>query len=124
LNQSITFMPTKYLHLTLGHQYVSENPYFRNSNLVFSRIYARINDDWGFAMNHIFETYDGTVEFQSYSLTRDLSSWVASLGVMFRENRGGPDENGIIFSLTLKDFPQVNLPLDIDPNPSGRGGVQ
>jgi lipopolysaccharide export system protein LptA len=124
LNQSITFMPTKYLHLTLGHQYVSENPYFRDSSLLFSRIYARINDNWGFAMNHIFEMDDGTMEFQSYSLTRDLSSWVASLGVMFRENRGGPDDNGIIFSLTLKDFPQVNLPLDIDPNPSGRGGVQ
>jgi LPS-assembly protein len=124
LNQGITFMPDPNLHLTLGHQYVSDSPYFRDSNIVFSRVYARLNHNWGFAMNHIFEMDDGTMEFQSYSVTRDLSSWIASLGVMFRDNRGGPDDNGIIFSLTLKDFPQVNIPLDIDPNPSGRGGNQ
>jgi hypothetical protein len=34
------------------------------------------------------------------------------------------NEYGLLLSLTLKDFPQVNLPLDIDPNPSGRGGSQ
>ncbi|HYF36237.1 MAG TPA: LPS assembly protein LptD, partial [Prosthecobacter sp.] len=124
LNQGITFMPVQNLHLTLGHQYVDGSPYFRDSNLIFSRVYARLNDNWGFAMNHIFEMDDGTMEFQSYSVTRDLTSWIASLGLMFRDNRGGPDDNGIIFSLTLKDFPQVNIPLDIDPNPSGRGGDQ
>jgi lipopolysaccharide export system protein LptA len=124
LNQGITFMPDPNLHLTLGHQYVSDSPYFRDSNIIFSRVYARLNHNWGFAMNHIFEMDDGTMEFQSYSITRDLSSWIASLGVMFRENRGGPNDNGIILSLTLKDFPQVNIPLDIDPNPSGRGGNQ
>lgn len=36
----------------------------------------------------------------------------------------GRSELGILFSLTMKDFPQVTLPLDIDPNPSGRGGSQ
>ncbi|MDZ4287647.1 MAG: LPS assembly protein LptD, partial [Prosthecobacter sp.] len=124
LNQGVTFMPGRNVYFTLGHQYVSDNPYFRDSNLIFSRVYTRLNSNWGFAMNHIFEMDDGTMEFQSYSITRDLSSWVASLGVMFRDNRGGPGDNGIIFSLTLKDFPQVNIPLDIDPNPSGRGGNQ
>lgn len=124
LNQGITFMPSRNTHLTLGHQYVSDSPYFRDSNLIFSRVYTRLNSNWGVSMNHIFEMDDGTMEFQSYSVTRDLSSWVASLGVMFRDNRGGQDDNGIILSLTLKDFPQVNIPLDIDPNPSGRGGNQ
>ncbi len=124
LNQGVTFMPMKSLQFTLGHQYVNDSPYFGDSSLVFSKIYARVNDNWGFAMNHIYEMDDGTMEFQSYSVTRDLSSWMASVGAMVRDNRNGLSDYGILFSLTLKDFPQVNIPLDIDPNPSGRGGNQ
>jgi hypothetical protein len=75
-------------------------------------------------MNHVFEADDGTMEFQSYSITRDLTSWVASLGAMQRDNRNGQSEFGLLFTLTLKDFPNLTIPLDIDPNPSGRGGNQ
>jgi LPS-assembly protein len=124
LNQGITFMPVKNMQLTLGHQYVSDSPFFADSSLIFSRIYARLTDNWGFAMNHIYEMDDGVIEFQSYSVTRDLSSWVASVGAMVRDNRNGLSEFGVLFSLTLKDFPQISMPLDIDPNPSGRGGDQ
>lgn len=125
LNQGITFMPTSNLSLSLGHQYLNGSPYVaQDSSLLFSRVYARVTDTWGLAMNHIYEMDDGVVEFQSYSVTRDLTSWVASLGAMMRDNRNGRSELGILFSLTMKDFPQVTLPLDIDPNPSGRGGSQ
>jgi LPS-assembly protein len=124
LNQGITFMPGKNVQMTLGHQYVSDSPFFVDSSLIFSRIYARLTDNWGFSMNHIFEMDDGTMEFQSYSVSRDLSSWVASVGAMVRDNRNGLSDYGLLFSLTLKDFPQLSVPLDIDPNPSGRGGNQ
>jgi hypothetical protein len=43
---------------------------------------------------------------------------------MMRDNRNGQAEMGILLSLTLKDFPNLTLPLDFDPNPSGRGGSQ
>jgi hypothetical protein len=123
-NQGVTFMPSDSMSVTLGHQFINDNPYFQDSNLFFSRIYARITDNWGFAMNHVFEADDGTMEFQSYSITRDLTSWVASLGAMQRDNRNGQSEFGLLFTLTLKDFPNLTIPLDIDPNPSGRGGNQ
>lgn len=122
LNQGITLMPNRHVQFTLGHQYVSDSPYFQDSSLVFSRIYARLSDNWGVAMNHIYEMDDGTLEFQSYSVTRDLSSWMASVGAMVRDNRDGLADYGVLFTLTLKDFPQLSIPLDIDPNPSGRGG--
>ncbi len=122
LNHGITFMPVKSLHLTVGHQYLSDHPFFRESSLLFSRIYARLSDNWGLAMNHVYEIDDGTLEFQSYSITRDLTSWVASVGAMIRDNRNGLKEYGILLSFTLKDFPQLSIPLDIDPNPTGRGG--
>jgi hypothetical protein len=124
VNQGITFLPSSKVSLTLGHQYVADSPYIQDSSLMFSRIYARFNDNWGFAMNHVYELDDGTLEFQSYSFTRDLSSWIASVGAMVRDNRGGRTDTGIMLSFTLKDFPQFTLPLDIDPNPSGRGGNQ
>lgn len=124
INHGVTFMPVRDLWFTLGHQYVDDHPTFPNSSLVFSRVYARLTENWGLSMNHIFEADDGTMEFQSYSITRDLSSWVASIGAMVRDNRNGLQDYGILLSLTLKDFPQLSLPLDIDPNPAGRGGAQ
>ncbi len=123
-NQGITFMPASTLSLTIGHQYISNSPNFPDSNLIFARTYARLTDNWGFSMNHVYEMDDSTMEFQSYSVTRDLTSWVASIGAMQRDNRNGQTEFGILFSLTLKDLPSVTIPLDIDPNPSGRGGSQ
>jgi LPS-assembly protein len=123
-NQGISFMPSDSMSFTVGHQFINDNPFFQDSNIFFSRVYARINDNWGFTMNHVFEADDGTMEFQSYSITRDLTSWVASIGAMQRDNRNGQSEVGILFSLTLKDFPNLTIPLDFDPNPSGRGGNQ
>lgn len=125
VNQGIGLMPMASLSLNLGHQFINDNPYLsQNSDLFFSKIYARLNDNWGFAMNHVYEGNDGTMEFQSYSLTRDLSSWVVSMGGMMRNNRGGQTDSGIMLTFTLKDFPNFTIPFDIDPNPSGRGGSQ
>jgi hypothetical protein len=124
LNQGIGLMPTASLSLNLGHQFISDNPAFQDSDLFFSRIFARLNDNWGFAMNHVYEGNDGTMEFQSYSITRDLSSWVVSVGGMMRNNRGGQTDSGLMLTFTLKDFPNFTIPFDIDPNPSGRGGSQ
>ena len=120
-NYGITWMANKSLSITLGHQYISDHPFFENSSLVYSRLYARLNENWGVSMNHVYEMDDSTLEYQSYSVHRDLNSWVASLGALFRDNRGVTDM-GLIFSMTLKEFPQVSIPLDTDPNPTGRGG--
>jgi len=125
LNNSITFMPSKDISMTLGHQYLDGHPYFPGqSSRVFSRIYARLTENWGLSTSHIFEGDDGVVEFQSYSITRDLSSWVISLGAMVRDNRGGASDFGILLGFTLKELPQLNFDLNIDPTPGGAGGQQ
>jgi|JI10StandDraft_1071094.scaffolds.fasta_scaffold47911_3 LPS-assembly protein len=122
VNHGFTFLPTRSLSFTIGHQYMSDHPLFQNSSLFFTRIYARLNENWGFSMNHVFEADDSTLEYQSYSVHRDLSSWSASVGALIRDSRNGVSDYGVLFSLTLKDFPQVSIPLDMDPNPTGRGG--
>lgn len=121
VNSNITWMPTKRFSLTLGHQLLNGNPIFQDSSLVYSRIYTKINDNWGFSMNHIYEMDDSTLEYQSYSVHRDLASWTMAVGGLIRDNRG-TNEYGVVLSLTLKDFPSVSIPLDLDPNPTGRGG--
>jgi hypothetical protein len=46
---------------------------------------------------------------------RDFSSWVASLGTQVRESQGqGQPDLGVLFILTLKDAPQVTLPISFD----------
>jgi hypothetical protein len=117
-NYGVTFMPTSSVQISLGHQLIKDHPFFPNSSLLYSRVYARVNDNWGVSMNHSFEADDNVLEYQSYSIHRDLTSWVATLGAMVRDNRGVTDL-GVIFSMTLKDFPQVSLPLDTASNPGG-----
>ena len=118
-NYGVTFMPQKDISVTLGNQYIQDHPFFSNSNLLYSNLYVRLNDNWAVSMNHVYEAATSTLEYQSYSVHRDLNSWVASLGFVQRDN-GGIKQVGAVFSLTLKDFPQVSVPLDTDPNPTGR----
>lgn len=123
VNTGLTWMPVKNFSWSLGHAYFNGNPIFVDSNLFNSRIYARLSENWGFSMNHIYEAADHTLEYQSYSVHRDLSSWIFSLGGLIRQNRGTNSDSdfGIVFTMTLKDFPQASLPLDLDPNPAGQG---
>lgn len=123
-NNGIVWMPSRHSSIEFGHQHISDHPFFLDSSLLYTRFYARFTDNYGFSMNHIYEADDGTLEFQSYNFTRDLSSWVASIGLMARDNRNGASDFGILLSFTLKDFPQLNFDLDVDPNPTGRGGKQ
>ncbi len=118
-NYGVTFMPDKNISFTIGNQYLENHPLFPNSNLWYTRFYLRMNDEWGFSMNHVYEFAVRELQYQSYSVHRDFTSWMASFGFLQRDN-GGVKDFGVIFSLTLKDFPQVTIPLDTDPNPTGR----
>jgi len=114
INNRLSFQPTKNWQFGLGHQLLQDHPFFEDSSLVTLNTYSRLNENWGFGMIQRYEIDDSTLEVQQYSLHRDLTSWTASLGALFRDNRGD-QEFGIIFSLTLKAFPQVTIPLQLDP---------
>ncbi len=123
-NNSVTWLINKNASFEMGHQYIHDHPFFRNSSLLYTRFYARLNEDFGFNTYHIYEATGGILQFQSYSISKDLSSWVASFGVMSRNNGNGISDFGLLLSFTLKDFPKFNFDLDMDPNPGGRGGKQ
>ena len=98
---------------TFGYRYLDGHPVLLDSDRFDVQTYFRLNDDWGVGSRHVLELDDSTLELEQYTLHRDLGNWVAGLGFTHRDNRL-EDEYGVIFSLTLKDFPSVSLPFQID----------
>ncbi len=109
------FMPTDNFRFSVGHYYLSDHPFFQDADLLTLDTYTRLGNEWGISTAHRFEADDGTVEYQQYTVHRDIGSWVASVGGIVRDNRTGKNEYGVVLSLTLKAFPKVRLPVDFEP---------
>lgn len=121
LNTSVGMMVSPDVRVELGHRYINGNPFFIDSNLINLGAYVRLGDHWAISFRESYEFEDSTLESQRYELHRDLSSWVASLGFTIRDNRG-EESYGVLLTFTLKDLPNVRLPLSIDPDVSGGTG--
>lgn len=113
LDSRLRFMPTANVEISFGYHLLNGHPVFIDSNRFDIRSYARVNEHWGFGTIHGFELDDSTLETVQYTFHRDLGNWVAGLGFTRRDNRLN-QEYGVVFSLTLKDFPSVSLPFKID----------
>jgi hypothetical protein len=120
VNTSINFQPTANTVLTLGHRYLEGNPLFLDSSLFTVGGYYRLNDNWGFGFLEQYEANTNIVEQQRYSIYRDLTSWVGSLGAIIRNN-GGVKEYGVLLTFTLKAFPKFGLDLNFDPAGTNQG---
>jgi len=121
LNTNLGVMVSPDVRLDVGHRYINGNPFFLDSNYVNFGAYVRLGDNWAFSFRESYEFQDATLESQRYELHRDLSSWVASLGLTVRDNRGA-ESYGLLLTFTLKDLPNVRLPISVDPDLSGTGG--
>jgi LPS-assembly protein len=120
VNTNLNFMVNRNIQLNVGHRYLEGNAFFNDSNLGSLGAYLRFTDNWAFSFREQYEFQTSTLESQRYELHRDLSSWVASLGVIIRNN-DGIDEYGLLLTFTLKDLPNVRLPLAFDPEDIGGG---
>ncbi|MEI9897968.1 MAG: hypothetical protein WDN28_29955 [Chthoniobacter sp.] len=122
VNTAFSFQVSRDLTVSLGERYINGNTQFQNSNLVTMGGYYRINDNWAFSFGEQYEFETSTLEAQTYSISRDLSSWVASFGLTL-EDDGGKQTVGLILTFTLKDLPSVRLPAAFDPSTiAGLGG--
>jgi LPS-assembly protein len=110
--------PLANLQVSVAHRYLNGNPFFQDSSLFVVGGYYRINDNWGIGVQEQYEAATDTLEQQRYSIYRDLSSWVASLGGVIRDNKGSK-EYGILFTVTLKAFPKFGFDLNFDPSSEG-----
>ncbi len=112
-NSYLHFMPTNYFDFTMSTHRLSGQPLLPNANSFDIHTYTRLSENWGLGTYHVLELDDSTVEFQQYSIHRDLGNWVAGMGFTIRDNRL-TQEYGLIFSLTLKEFPSVALPFKVN----------
>ncbi len=111
LASNVRFMPTDQFEFTLGYRWLNGHPFLQDSSRIHLSTYSRINQDWGFGTRHTYELDDGVLEHQQYTIHRDLGQWVAGTGLTVRDSRLD-EEYGIVFFLTLKDFPSVSLPFE------------
>jgi LPS-assembly protein len=118
VNTTVNFQPNANTLLSVGHRYLNNNPFFANSSLFTVGGYYRINDNWGVGVQEQYEASTHILEQQRYSLYRDLTSWVASIGGIVRDN-GGVKEYGVLLTFTLKALPKFSFDLNFDPGGAG-----
>ncbi len=111
VNTSVNFMPTRDWSLRIGHRYIDGNTFFADDSQLNFYSYYRVNDHWSFSFYEQYEFNSEVLQYQRYMIHRDLSSWIASIGTEIRDNLGGDRELGVLLVMTLKDAPQVTLPL-------------
>ncbi|HEY3897273.1 MAG TPA: hypothetical protein VGM54_01590 [Chthoniobacter sp.] len=114
VNTNLTWLVTPDWSVSVGDRYINDNPQFPNSNLANLSTYFRLTDNWALSIGEQYEFVTNTLETQTYTVSRDLSSWIASLGLQV-ENSGGVKSYGLIVTFTLKDLPSVRLPFTMNP---------
>lgn len=114
VNTNVNVQPIPNLQLSFAHRYLNSNPFFDNSSLFVFGGYYRIDDNWGIGVSEQYEGATGVLEQQRYSIYRDLTSWVASVGAIIRDN-GGVKEYGVLLTFTLKALPKFSFDLNFDP---------
>jgi len=114
VNTNVSIQPIANLQFNFGHRYLNQNPFFDNSSLYVLSGYYRFNDNWGIGIQEQYEGTTGILEQQRYSIYRDLTSWVASVGAIIRDN-GGVKEYGVLLTFTLKALPKFSFDLNFDP---------
>ena len=114
VNTNVSIQPIANLQVNFGHRYLNQNPFFDNSSLYVLSGYYRFNDNWGIGIQEQYEGTTGILEQQRYSIYRDLTSWVASVGAIIRDN-GGVKEYGVLLTFTLKALPKFGFDLNFDP---------
>ncbi|HEX8281022.1 MAG TPA: hypothetical protein VF551_06575, partial [Chthoniobacterales bacterium] len=114
INTGVHVQPAASLAMDFGHRFLNENPFFADSSLFYYGAYYRVNDNWSVGGGGRYESNSKILEEQRYTIYRDLTSWVGSLGAVIRNN-GGKKEYGFLISFTLKALPKFSFDLNFDP---------
>jgi len=114
-NTTLTWTVTPNIDVTLLHSYLNHNPLEPKTNSIYLQNYFRINSNWGFSILEEYDQTTGRLGVQKYTFHRDLSSWIASLGLYENNNGGGKNTYGVELILTLKDLPKYGFPVNLSP---------
>ena len=127
LNTELSFMPVRNFSFTFGTRYINNYGGTQNDNQYPFSAFWKANDHWSFSLQEIYNTpaantasSQNALIYQRYMIHRDLSSWIVSFGAEVRANQAQGNQSaqnqyGALLSFTLKDLPQVTLPLAFSP---------
>jgi lipopolysaccharide export system protein LptA len=133
-NTDFNFMPVRSLSFGFGTRYLNNYNGVSDNNQYPLSVFWRANDNWSFSAQEIYNTQQGEANsliYQRYLIHRDLSSWIISFGAEVRGNQASStpgvqnigNQYGALLTFTLKDLPQVTLPLAFGGlSQSGGGG--
>jgi hypothetical protein len=110
INHTLTLTPNDWWSLSLGHRYLRDTSELGpGNNLIIATMFYKLNENWGVRISEHYEARDHVLEYQYYSLYRDFRSWTGALTFRVRDNRSGPDDFAVGFSLSLKAFPRYGV---------------
>jgi len=122
---NFSLMPAQNFQCAVGYHYLNSRPtrhlsgIYKPSSSNMSQIafdvYLRLNDNWAISSQGQCDINRRLLSRQRYFIHRDLSSWIASLGMDIRKNQGQKPQTGITLIMTLKAAPQVVIPIGWDP---------
>ncbi len=114
INTTCDWLINPNIEFRIGHQYLQSNPYYQDSSELSFYTYLRLNDNWAFSIYEDYEFKTGLLNQQTYSLHRDLSSWVGAVGLNITNNGTGKRQIALVLTFTLKDLPRFGLPLNLN----------
>jgi hypothetical protein len=128
-NTDFSFHPLKSFSFTVGTRYINNYNGVTDQNQYPISAFWRVNDNWSMSASGIYNTQPNEPNqfiSETYMINRDLSSWIMSFGLQVFNNQTSSSQSaqtqyGALLTFTLKDFPQVTVPLALSPS-GGQGG--
>lgn len=123
LNTDFMVMPTRNFSFNFGTRYIDNYNGAQNDNQYPFGGFWKFNDNWSLSAQEVYNTSPAgpgstgnSLIYQRYMVHRDLSSWIVSFGAEVRANQSqgttsAENQYGALLTFTLKDLPQVTLPL-------------
>jgi lipopolysaccharide assembly outer membrane protein LptD (OstA) len=115
----LTFAPGERWSWGIGYWYLRDgfDGFSPSVNFITSTAYYRLDDNYGFRMEHDFNVADGRLQQQLYTVYRDLRSWTGALTLRVINNDTGPTDVTIGVTFSLKAMPNRQLGQDTaDPD--------
>jgi lipopolysaccharide assembly outer membrane protein LptD (OstA) len=125
---NVTFQPNDVWSWSIGQYYLRSNtnavtpttavgpgynlPVGPGNNLITSRFFFRLNENWGFRATHSYNLLNDTLQQQYYTIYRDMRSWTAALTAGLLRNEGNPNDFTIAFTFSFKAMPRFGLGTD------------
>lgn len=114
-NHYLTFTPQSNWSYSIGHRYMADEPLFGTNfgnSLLISRLYYKLNENWGVSAYNYYDLEEGYMPEQSYSIYRDLRSWTGALSFRWRDDLQDRTDFTVAFVFSLKSIPKYNTEGD------------